>query len=191
MGFELSHIQFQLMSVNDFVAWGLGRDFWDRQKERDVELYHTPEVAAIWYEKKEFVKRAFALSTADVFIWCDAGAIRNEVSEHMAHAFGSRNASVNDGRIHLQCIGTHPYCDYYMHPACKYAGAIIAGNREAWVQFTIIYQRVMQEYDHAGVSCNSDQYVMMSCNDRMPTLFCEHKWTQSTVDPWFFLLEIL
>jgi len=179
------------MTVEDFAAWDLGRDFWGRQNERDVEQYHTPELAAIWYEKKEFVKRAFALSAADVFIWCDAGAIRNEASEAAAHGFGLREAPVNDGRIHVQCIGTLECSEYYKFPASKYAGAIIAGNREAWVHFTHLYRQVMRDYDTAGVSCSSDQYVMMSCNDRVPALFCEHSPTHSSVDRWFFFLEQL
>lgn len=191
MGYSLSHVQFEIMSVNDFTAWKLGREFWERQMNRDPEKYHTPELAAIWYEKKEFVQRACQMTDADVFIWCDAGAIRNDISEKAAQCFGLRNMNINDDRIHIQCINTIQYSMYYTYPACKYAGAIIAGNRDAWKQFAIIYNHIVKEYDNAGVSCNSDQYIMMSCNDHIPKLFYEHVPSTSEIDPWFFFLAIL
>ena len=44
-------INFQLInSIYDIVAFKrYGYDFWQKQCNIDVEKYHTPEVAAIWY----------------------------------------------------------------------------------------------------------------------------------------------
>jgi hypothetical protein len=191
MGHDLSNVQFHFMSVDDFKAWELGKDFWNRQTERDIEKYHTVELAALWYEKKEFVKRAMNISDADLFIWCDAGCVRNDISERAMMKFGSRNAPINDDRIHIQQIAQLPYNKFYVYPATKYAGAIIAGNRTAWINFEMIYRIVMFEYDENKISCNSDQYVMASCNDRMPNFFMEHMAPVSQIDHWFFFLEVL
>ena len=64
MGYDMSNVIVQYETIEQWKAWELGREFWDRQKERDVESYHTPELAAIWYEKKEFIKRATDLYDA-------------------------------------------------------------------------------------------------------------------------------
>lgn len=191
MGHDLSTINVQFMLVDDFKAWDLGKEFWNRQKERDAETYHTVELGAIWYEKKEFVKRAMNISDADVFIWCDAGCVRTDNSERAMAQFGLRNAPIHDDRIHIQQINQPPYHPFYTYPFCKYAGAIIAGNRTAWVQFDMIYCAVLYEYDTNSICCNSDQYIMASCKDRMPGIFMEHLFPFSQLDPWFFFLGIL
>jgi len=190
MGIDLSHIQFQLMKFEELHAWKLGRDFWERQKQRDVESYHTPELAAIWYEKKEFVKRAMELSEADVFIWCDAGCVRDDQSENAMQQFGKRQVW-NDDRLHLQHIRDQPYKEHYVYPEYRIAGAILAGNRSAWRQFSELYDQVLQNYDTHGFCCNSDQYIMASCYDKTPSLFSLHKPINTSVDSWFFFLDVI
>jgi len=190
MGYNIPHVQFQLMKFEELHAWRLGRDFWERQKQRDVESYHTPELAAIWYEKKEFVKRAMELSSADVFIWCDAGCVRNDNSETALQQFGNRQVW-NDDRIHLQHIRDQPHKEFYTFPDSMVAGAIIVGNRTAWTQFSELYDQVLQIYDTNGVCCNSDQYIMASCYDSFPSLFSVHKPTNSIVESWFFFLNVI
>lgn len=191
-GIDLRWITPQIMNICDWKAWELGMDFWRRQMERDPEKYHTCELAAVWYEKKEFVKRAMDLIEADVYIWCDAGCVRNDISEGAMQQFGKRGIQINDNRLHIQCISSLPYKPFYHYPDCKYAGAIQAGNRTAWLQYDQLYRRVIQEYDVSQVSCNSDQYVLASCYDLNSELFYEHRpSSQSFVDPWFFFLEKL
>lgn len=190
-GFDLKHIKFVIMSCNDFNAWKLGTEFWQRQKERDVETYHTPEVAAIWFEKKEFVKRAFALCDADVFIWCDAGCVRNDASETALKYFGTRNTNINDGCIHVQHIRSQEYKKYYVYPDSRFAAAIIAGNRYAWEKLYSLYNVVLKEYDDNGISCNSDQYILATCYDKKPDMFVTHSPQNNDIDMWFFFLNLL
>ena len=191
MGYDISHVIVRYETIEQWKAWELGREFWDRQKERDVETYHTTELAAIWYEKKEFVKRAFEISDATVFIWCDAGCVRDDQSEAAMKEFGFRNFPLNDGRIHVQRIHRIPYKKWYSHPDYCYAGAIIAGNRHAWIHFDSIYGRVLREYDMNRICCHSDQYIMASCNDREPDIFYEHEPGNSSINEWFFLLSVI
>jgi len=191
MGHDLSLVSFIIMTSNDFKAWERGREFWNRQKERDPELYHTPELAAIWYEKKEFVVRALSLSDADQFIWCDAGCVRNDESEQAFIYFGCRGMPLNDNTLHIQHIRIQPYRPFYVYPEYRFAGAIIAGNRTAWLQYKEIYDTVLSDYDNAGISGDSDQHIMASCYDRQPAWFTTHTPRCTHIDHWFFMLEIL
>ena len=191
MGHDLSLVHFVMMTVNDFKAWDRGHDFWNRQKERDPESYHTPELAAIWYEKKEFVIRALALTDAEEFIWCDAGCVRDDESERALLYFGCREMPLNDNTLHIQQISNQPCQSYYTYPSIKFAAAIIAGNRTAWLQYKTIYDIVLTDYDNAGISGTSDQNIMATCYDRRPTWFTTHTPRCTHIDHWFFMLEIL
>ena len=192
MGHDVSHVKVQYETVEDWEAWELGPEFWKRQKERDVETYHTTEVAAIWYEKKKFVKRAMDICDASVFIWCDAGCVRDDVSERAMKDFGLRNVPLDDGRLHVQHIRNQSYKPWYVYPAYRFAGAIIAGNRSAWTEFDALYQCVLHDYDKNEICTHSDQYIMASCQDRDPNLFCDHyPIPLDTINPWFFFLAKL
>lgn len=191
MGHDLSLITFIVMTVDDFKAWERGREFWNRQKERDPEVYHTPELAAIWYEKKDFVIRAMALTDADQFIWCDAGCVRDDESERALLYFGCRGMQLNDDTLHIQQIGKQDKRPYYTYPNVHFAAAIMAGNRTAWTQFKTLYDIVLTDYDHAGISGTSDQHIMLSCYDRNPSLFTIHTPRCTHIDHWFFMLEVL
>lgn len=197
---DVSHVQFQYVNFTDLPVWKkFDMDFWKRQKERDCERYHTAELAAMWFQKKEFVLRTIQLlqdtgiENNATYIWCDAGCIRNDVSEYAARGFARRN-SVNlcDGRLHIQQINTIPYKKYYTYPDYCIAGAIMAGNSDAWASFSDAYERVLRDYDSAGVCGNMDQYIILSCRDSYPDLFHSHYApTNSPIDPWFFFLGLL
>jgi len=190
-GYNLTNINFQIMKLEDLKAWNLGKDFWLRQGIRDVEKYHTPELAAIWYEKKEFVKRAIEIVPNNVYIWCDAGCIRNDESEIALKEFGTRS-SLNDDKIHLQHIHKLPYKKFYTYPDVRIAGAIIVGNSSAWNNYSKLYDIILKEYDNAGISCNMDQYIISSSYDLLNNLFVLHvPPKESNVDQWFFFLGII
>jgi hypothetical protein len=190
-GYDLSHVHFEEMEYRDMNAWKLGDEFWLRQCDRDIEKYHTPELAAIWYEKREFVKKAFLVSDADVFIWCDAGCIRDDACERAMQSFGLRCANIDDDRIHVQSINELQYRPFYSFPDFKIASAITAGNRNAWIAYSILYDRIVQKYDEAGVSCNSDQNVTLTCIDTNNELFTLHTPSNHDIDRWFFFLNTL
>lgn len=188
-GYDLSHVTFHYIAVSELQGWKtFDPEFWTRQKERDPEKYHTPELAVLWFEKKEFVLRAMALSDEDTFIWCDAGCIRDDASEEAAKEFGTRK-DLNDGKLHLQYIQfwSPVKQQFYRYPQAYIAGAIQAGNRSAWQNHSTLYNTVAIEYDLAKVSCNSDQYLTQSCVDKQPELYIVHRHA-TTINPWFFFL---
>jgi hypothetical protein len=197
-GFDLRHVQFVHTSIPELTAFQTySPSFWDRQTKRDSETYHTPELAAVWFEKKEFVLRAMSMTDAEVFIWCDAGCVRNPATEAALTAFGLRSADLRsaelrDGRLHLQQIRPIQPKAFYKYPDVSIAGAIIAGNRVAWTTHSTLYNESLNEYDACGISGNSDQYVTLRCTDKQPSLYMLHPPPPDCrVDPWFFFLQTL
>jgi hypothetical protein len=193
--YNLSHIKFVHLPFEELSVWKkFGREFWIRQIDRDPEKYHTVELAAIWYEKKEFILKAMdILPENDIFIWCDAGCIRDNNSEICAANFGSRSIlNLNTNKLYVQKINNiHPK-NFYQYPDICIAGAIIAGNKKAWIEHSYLYDSVCNEYDLHQISCTSDQYITCTCIDRNPSLYeCVSPNMPTTVDIWFFLLNIL
>jgi len=183
-----TNIQWRILELCEWHAWSLGRSFWDRQKARDPESYHTPELAAVWYEKKEFVARAALLTDADVLVWCDAGCVRDDATEVAMRSFGLRDAPfLNDGTLHFQQIRTIPRKPFYTFPDQYIAGAVLGGNRKAWAQYIPAYDKVLHEYDAAGVCANMDQYVMARLCDQEPDACTLHAPSNS-LNPWFFFI---
>ena len=196
MGVDVSQVICQFLPMESWTAWTRhGREFWERQKARDPESYHTPELAAIWYEKKEFVQRAFSLvqGDVDVWVWCDAGCIRDPLSELCAHSFTKRTiGQCADDRLHIQRVQHMNPKPFYQYPDCQYAAAILIGNRTAWIAYDRLYEEVLMEYDAQGVCGNSDQYILARAHDRMPSLFTVHDPpAYSIMNPWFFFLSVI
>lgn len=186
---SLDHVTFVMLTF----PWKKGYEFWKRQKQRDIEAYHTPELGAIWYAKKEFVLHAIKLFPEErVFIWCDAGCIRNLNSELAArNGFGTRMIDdLDDGTLHLQKIRNIEMKTYYTYPDITIAGAIMAGNKTAWESHSSLYDHVLCDYDNNDICCNSDQYITQSCADRYPNRYTMHT-PMKVDDEWFFFLWIL
>lgn len=189
-GYPLSHIQFVDLPFEELRAWTrLGPDFWNRQKSRDPEPYHTPALGAVWYEKKEFVDRAMELvPSASVFIWCDAGCVRDDTSEIAMRDFGLRGGSLNDNTMHLARVCTAPVRPFYRAPYRCLAGGYQAGTRSAWKLHSEHYDHMLARYDTAGECCMSDQYIIKSCVDAQPALYTLHDPGRHE-HPWFFFLS--
>ena len=185
-------VTFVYLPFEDFQAFNkFGVDFWVRQKERDPQLYHTYQLGAVWYEKKEFVLRAMDIIKTDIYIWCDAGCIRDQLSEDCAKSFGTRTTySTNDDKIHLQQINDNITNDFYQFPYKCIAGAIIVGNNRAWREYSRLYDSTLTHYDSNQVSGTSDQYIVKSCVDSRPDLFVLYP-QPSSIDNWFKFLEFM
>jgi hypothetical protein len=65
---------------------------------------HSPELYAIWYEKKEFVKRTIETNpfSSDKFIWCDAGCLRYPQWTPNVYNFGQEKNIPDDKMLLLQ-----------------------------------------------------------------------------------------
>ena len=193
-GIQLNTIKVVPLEFKDLRAWNKGESFWRRQKERDPEIYHTVELGVIWYEKKEFVERAMKLCPdEEVFIWCDAGCIRDDYHEAAVRGFGTRNVPLNDNKMHLEQIYKKPAKqDFYSKKDVYIAGGFQAGNRKAWGQHSALYDLVLHEYDMNGFPAVSDQFTLMKCVDKIPELYELH-CVPATYrnNEWFWILTYL
>jgi hypothetical protein len=188
------HVKIIYMSFDECHAFGCeyGRKFWERQYSRDPERYHSPELGAIWYEKREFVRRAMDIvPDADVYIWCDAGCVRDSMSEKNFNGFGHRELiKTNDGRIHLQQVGPTLDFKFYRFPNAFVGGAIICGNKDAWDSYRKVYDTILKQYDNCEISGISDQYITQSCIYTTPDLFVLHP-EKTYGDIWFKFINLL
>lgn len=196
----LDRTVFVCIEPREFRAFEkFGVDFWERQATLDMETYHTPLLAAVWYEKKEFVLRAIQSNpfNSEVFVWCDAGCVRDEA--HAAHlkTFGTRSYGDKLGdRIVFQQIEPFSTKDLLEYPDVCIAGAIFAGRVDAWPAFVAAYDATMLTYVQYGVCCNSDQYIMATLARTRPDLVHPILMTDARdlpagVDRWFFFLSYL
>lgn len=188
------HVNIVYMRFDDCHALGeeYGRDFWEQQYSRDPERYHSPELGVIWYEKREFVRKAMDIvPDADVYIWCDAGCVREDISEKIFKFFGHRQLiQTDDGRIHLQQVFPALDFKFYVYPKCFLGCAIICGNKTAWNAYRTVYDDTLKKYDKREISGISDQYVTQSCVYTVPELFVLH--TEETYgDQWFKFINLL
>jgi hypothetical protein len=188
---NLSQIKFCILPFEELAANIKGKDFWIRQYARDEERYHSPQLGMIWYEKRHFIYKAMRLeSSADIFIWCDAGCIRDSLSTELGKYLGTRNLDVNNNKIHLQLVNPFILKQFYTFPDSFIAGAIICGNRSAWLDYINIYEVVLDEYDNKGISGLSDQHVTNRCIILNPGLFQLYS-NPTEVNIWFKFLELL
>jgi len=183
------NVVFHILPFESLTALTLGRTFWEEQYSRDPERYHSPELGMIWFEKQWFVNRVIQIDQASVFVWCDAGCIRDDKTEHAAKLFGRRGVSMDDGKMHLQQVSPMSSKPFYRYPDVSIAGAIMIGNREAWAGFNSQYMVSLREYHAAAISAISDQYVIARCVNTHPEHYVLHKPPVSICE-WFSFLEV-
>jgi hypothetical protein len=166
-------------------------DFWKKQSDIDQEKYHTPELAAIWYNKKEFVLKVIDMykDFKGQFIWCDAGCIRND--NWNLNNFGKNLPK--HSKISLQLINniTIPDSKLFSYPNHPFiAGAIITGNASAWKKHSFNYDQIVQKYIDNNITINSDQYIYQTCILIYPDDY-DLVYKIDSPDEWFFFLHYL
>lgn len=178
-----------IYEIDAFKKYSL--DFWKSQYEIDPEKYHSPELAAIWYNKKEFVLKVIDMykDFKGHFIWCDAGCIRND--DWNLEKFGS---NLPDGsKISFQLINpiSYPESKLFSYPDLPFiAGAIITGNSLAWKKHVINYDKIVQKYIDNNKTINSDQYIYQTSVLMYPNDY-NLIYKIDCPDQWFFFLHYL
>jgi hypothetical protein len=197
-----------IYDINAFIKYGY--NFWLNQCKIDVEKYHTPELCALWYEKKEFVKKAilfvdnidindnkYNLNTNIPFIWCDAGCVRSNDWIHMIKSFGNKINVIPKDKLMFQLINKIPNKDFFVYPDNYIAGAIICGYKDSWINYTDLYDKMITNYVNNNICVNSDQYIWVSVILKNPDYFQLCKYYEfyniiyNKIDKWFFLLGYL
>lgn len=168
-------------------------EFWKKQCQIDPEKYHTPELAAIWFNKKEFVMEACNIIKRDVpYIWCDAGSIRHDSWIPIIHTFGNNTQLIPTNKLLLQLLITPDKKKlYFKHPDIHIAGAIIAGYKDTWVLTSGLYDAMVMEYSNLNIPVNMDQYIWMSAVQKNPEHFEVIVPIIQYIDAWFFFYDYL
>lgn len=147
------------------------KEFWIQQKELDFETYHTYELYAIWYEKKEFVRKAINANyfNTSKFVWCDAGICRNEtwipyiktfpvafkIPESKFLVLRITDFEAHDDFLKINCVG----------------GGILAASKDVWLQFCDAYDSMIEEYNLKNKFVGKDQSIIASMIKQCPTEF--------------------
>jgi len=182
------------------------QSFWDIQYRADPEkeLHKSSDLYKVWYEKKEFVKRAIDLNPfdSDDFVWMDAGCVRSEAVAHLARDFpiASRIPTNRMLLLNVQQFSKQDNIVYNFQQniqiqalggGARIGGTILAAPARVWNLYSKAYDLVFNKYNTAGLFVGKDQNIMA-------TLVLENKKLISLVepkplfaDPWFQLLLYL
>ncbi len=172
-----------------------GKDFWIRHTELDNQYNYirSPELAAIWYNKKEFVKRAMKETDHDgPFIWCDVGCVRLDDWIPYIKDFGKKVEKVPKDKLLIQLLYDLPDCEPVLltHGSQHVAAAIISGYREIWLKCSDLYDEILEKFNESNVPAAMDQDVWGSTIMKYPHMFETIKPIESP-DKWFFFLIYL
>ena len=180
--------------------------FWDKQFHMDTEkdIHRSSDLYKVWYEKKEFVKKAIDLNPFDHddFVWIDAGIVRSEKVAQLLSNFPA-NSRIPTNRmllLNVQQFSKQHNIVYTFNKGvqlqglgsgAKIGGGVLAGSVRIWNQFSKAFDLVFEKYITADLFVGKDQNILAS-------LVLENKKLISLVepkplfgDPWFNLLLYL
>ena len=180
--------------------------FWEKQHELDVEKnIHSPDLYKVWYEKKEFVKRAIALNPFghSTFLWADAGLIRNpEIRDLVAKHFPVTQRIPTDRMLLFNWWPYSQRDDVYENfpsgvriKSCyakpRILAGLLAGSVSAWARWDTLYDDCMRRFVSAGVFAGKEQNLMgviaIETKDAVSLLDLK----KISPDSWFYLLLYL
>jgi hypothetical protein len=165
--------------------------------ERDK---HSPELYAIWYEKKEFVARAIEMNPfgSDHFVWCDAGICRFPEWIPQLQAFPRREAIPTGAVLALRISPfDQPMCadgirgDFTL--GSSVGGGILAADKTGWKLWSKAYDEMLLRFCLAGRFIGKDQNIMGSMILERPelALIVDPPAAMSSIQRWFYLLFYL
>ena len=192
--------KFVILEFSELIASrNFTDEFWLLQKSKDLEPEHSVELYKIWFEKKEFVKRAIELNPfgSEDFIWLDAGILIDDTYIENMKTFPN-SAKIPIERFLMLNVDPFEQKDEITHKNItgkflmvnRIAGNILAASKNIWLQWSKKYDDILQKYIDAGRFIGKDQTIMA-------TLVLENKNFVSLVNPksqknkWFYLIEYL
>lgn len=194
------------LPFQDLTAFqALSPEVWQDAQRKDPELpkgvQHSPELYAVWYEKKEFVRRAIELNPfgAECFVWCDAGICRESAWIPYLIARFPLEKQVPRGRMLVLLIDEFVQGDWQRQPdgirgsfehRNTVGGGILASDRAGWAAWSAAYDAMLLRYYLAGRFIGKDQNIMASMMLEQPSLAVVTRPASSlgSVQKWFSLL---
>lgn len=177
---------------------------WMKTWESDPEKgRHTPELYGLWYEKKEFVRRAIEMNpfSSEKFVWCDAGICRTAEWVGVLRRFPLPEM-VPSGKMLMLSIDPFRQEDLerdvwgipgMFGERATLGGGILASDTEGWRAWAAAYDRMLMRYWLSGRFIGKDQNIMASVALEHPEL-CVVTFAppvMNTVTKWFYLLFYL
>lgn len=175
--------------------------FWNQQHEIDPEKnIHTTELYKVWYEKKEFIRRAIILNPWNHtdFLWIDAGSFRSLEFAQLCCSFPYANR-IPINKIMLNNVGEFTSQDENwvtirgvpfqgnIDGKMRIGGGCIAASKDMMLKYIQYYDTVFDKYIDAGLFAGKDQIIMN-------TVALEYRDDISLVEPkpigqefWFYL----
>jgi hypothetical protein len=167
--------------------------------ERDI---HSPELYAIWYEKKEFVLRAIQLNPfgSEHFVWCDAGICRYPDWVPYLQNFPRLELFPSGDKMLVLRVAPFDDCppDSFgirgdFSKQTSVGGGILAARREGWLAWSRHYDDMFLRYILAGRFVGKDQNIMASMILDRPdsVILVDPPPAMNSVQRWFYLLFYL
>jgi glycosyltransferase involved in cell wall biosynthesis len=176
---------------------------WNSALSLDTEKAHTPELYALWYEKKEFVLRAIELNPfqSNEFVWCDAGIGRQPLWTPMLSSFPLRKM-IPCGKMLLLQIDPFKEEDFVVDEhgipgnfgtRATFGGGILASDIDGWNRWSKAYDAMFLRYYLSGRFVGKDQNIIGSIVLEKPELmiFVKRPDILGPIDGWFYLLLFL
>jgi teichuronic acid biosynthesis glycosyltransferase TuaG len=151
----------------------LSRYVWEETWAYDPEKeIHSPELYAIWYEKKEFILRTIDANPfySEKFVWCDAGICRRPEWVPLLELFPI-SSRIPSGKVLLLQIDPFTYedivpaedgiCGDFVRRS-SVGGGIIASDIGGWQTWSKAYDAMLLRYHLAGRFIGKDQNIMAS-----------------------------
>ncbi len=178
-------------------AWSLYHDTWQKHSTLDHELYHTPELYALWAEKAWFMEDAIQRNPYGTthFFWCDIGAFRQPMTPAMRQSFPRSDYLPND-RILICSVEPLSSLDWKQEVdgimgnfryGNRIVGGLWGGTAAACLRWKSAYESQLIRYICAGRFAGKDQSVMLSAYLEDTSLARIVKPTTKQGDHWFFL----
>jgi glycosyltransferase involved in cell wall biosynthesis len=175
---------------------------WLRAKGLDKESAHTPELYALWYEKKEFVLRTIQSNPfhSDKFVWCDAGIGRIPEMTSVVQRFPMRKYIPAGKMLVLEIdplkkedCGDEGGIPGNFQNATTFGGGILASDVEGWIRWSSAYDAMLMRYYLAGRFVGKDQNIMASMILERPELavIVQRPAALGPIAGWFYLLLFL
>uniref|UniRef100_A0A6C0D7C8 Glycosyltransferase 2-like domain-containing protein n=1 Tax=viral metagenome TaxID=1070528 RepID=A0A6C0D7C8_9ZZZZ len=168
------------------------QEMWINEKLKDDEHYHTPELYVLWYEKKEFVKKAIEQNyfNTSKFIWCDAGICRhNEWIPQLLNF--PRCDRISNTKFNVLRITDFENENDFQKINCV-GGGILAATKEVWLTYYSKYDTMLKTYLEQNRFIGKDQSIIASMIQNEPEFFelipIIDEFKESGYFCWFSLL---
>lgn len=165
---------------------------WLQDPEKEI---HTPELYAIWFEKKEFVRRVIEANPfgSETFVWCDAGICRFPEWVPALRSF-PRAERIPRGR--MLALQIQPF-EAEDRPAGftgnRIGGGILASDAAGWSTWYKAYDAMFMQMYLDGHFIGKDQTIMGSfiLADPQIAQLVQPLERLTPVQKWFSLLFYL